>query len=73
MSPKFSVNALAFASKNYTAGAITRSCKKANRVKASRSEPNEPITEEELLAFFAEAPEQESKPQIQFNFRIGCQ
>ncbi|KAH0794213.1 IQ and AAA domain-containing protein 1-like [Histomonas meleagridis] len=73
LSSKNSVNALAFASQNYTAGAIARACKKANRVKNSRTEPNEPITDEELLRFLADAPEQESRPQIQFNFKIGSQ
>jgi hypothetical protein len=66
--PSISVNALAFASDGYTAASIARACNKANRVKISRTEPNDPITDREILKFLADAPEDESKPQVQFAF-----
>lgn len=66
--PTISVNALSFASDGYTAASIARACNHAYRVKISRTEPNDPIEDEEVLGFLADAPEEESKPQIPFNY-----
>jgi hypothetical protein len=66
--PSLSVNALAFASEGYTGGSIARCCTKGARVRTSRTEPNEPITDEEILGFLADAPEDESKPAVDLGF-----
>jgi SpoVK/Ycf46/Vps4 family AAA+-type ATPase len=51
-----SVNALAFASEGCTAATIARAVKKAARVRASRTESLNPLTDVEILGFLAEAP-----------------
>ena len=66
--PSISVNALSFASDGYTAASIARAVNKAYRVKMSRTEPTDPMTDDEILDFLAEAPEEESKPQVPFNY-----
>jgi hypothetical protein len=66
--PTVSVNALAFASEGYTGGSIARCCTKGARVRSSRTEPNDPITDEEILSFLADAPEDESKPPVDLGF-----
>jgi SpoVK/Ycf46/Vps4 family AAA+-type ATPase len=66
--PTVSVNALTFASEGYTGGSIARCCVKGARVKMSRTEPNDPITDEEILNFLADAPEEESKPHVDLMF-----
>jgi hypothetical protein len=35
----------------------------------SRTEPNDPITDEEILDFLGDAPEDESKPHVDLKFR----
>jgi hypothetical protein len=67
--PSVSVNSLSYASEGYTAASIARACQKAHHVKASRTEPTDPITDKEILLILADAPEDESKPQIQFNLK----
>ena len=62
------MNALSFASDGYTAASIARAVNKAYRVKMSRTEPTDPMTDDEILDFLAEAPEEESKPQVPFNY-----
>ncbi|KAK8882661.1 Dynein regulatory complex protein 11 [Tritrichomonas musculus] len=69
--PSISVNALSFASKGYTAASIARCCTKAEGIRISRTEPNDPITDAEIVMILADAPEDESKPQQVFNFPIN--
>ncbi|EAY00954.1 ATPase, AAA family protein [Trichomonas vaginalis G3] len=59
--PSISVNALAFASDGCTAATIARAVNKAERVKASRTEPKDPITDTEILSFLVEGPAEEWK------------
>jgi SpoVK/Ycf46/Vps4 family AAA+-type ATPase len=66
--PTVSVNALTFASEGYTGGSVARCCVKGARVKMSRTEPNEPITDEEILNVLGDAPEDESKPPLDLRF-----
>lgn len=66
--PSISVNCLSFASDGYTAASIARACNKAYRVKTSRTEPTDPITDDEILEFLGASPEEESRPQIPFNY-----
>ena len=56
-----SINALAFASEDFTGASISRACQKAERVKFSRTEPTESITDSEIIIFLADAPEDEWK------------
>ena len=51
-----SVNALAFASDGCTAATIARAVKKAARVRASRTETMNPLTDVEILGFLSESP-----------------
>ena len=71
--PNISVNSLAFTSKGYTAGSIARCCTKADSIRSSRTEPNEPLTDLEIVMLLGDAPEDESKPQLDFNFPINMQ
>lgn len=71
--PSISVNALAFTSKGYTAASIARCCTKADRIRVSRTEPNDPLTDTEIVMLLGDAPEDESKPQLTFNFPIQVQ
>ncbi|OHT05123.1 ATPase, AAA family protein [Tritrichomonas foetus] len=69
--PSISVNSLAFTSKGYTAASIARCCIKADSIRASRTEPNEPLTDLEIVMLLGDAPEDESKPQQTFSFPIN--
>jgi hypothetical protein len=66
--PTVSVNRLSFASDTYTALSIWRCCQKANRVKVSRTEPPDPVSDKEIMTFLGDAVEDESKPQVPFMF-----
>ncbi|OHT13284.1 ATPase, AAA family protein [Tritrichomonas foetus] len=69
--PSISINTLAFTSKGYTAASIARCCIKADEIRVSRTEPNIPPSDMEIVEFLGDAPEEESKPQIVFNFPIN--
>jgi SpoVK/Ycf46/Vps4 family AAA+-type ATPase len=67
MLPTISVNTLAFGSDRYTGGSIARCCSKRATVKMSRTKPNNPITNAEVINFLGDAPEDESTPRIEFS------
>jgi hypothetical protein len=69
LGPSVSINALSFGSDTYTALSISRCCQKAHRVKVSRTEPADPVTDEEIIDFLGDAVEDECKPQVVFPFK----